>query len=98
MRRIQERLSGHIVVLGYGISGSEAVHELIERGTDPSCIVVMDPSGERLAEAEALGCNVIEADASRKRRAEVIDKMAATLILQGALDRMRQAHLVRHDD
>ena len=38
------------------------------------------------AQAERL---LIEADASRKRRAEVIDKMAATLILQGALDRMR---------
>lgn len=32
---------------------------------------------------------LIEADASRRRRAEVIDKMAATIILQGALDRMR---------
>ena len=42
MARIQEQLSDHIVVLGYGISGSEAVGELIERGTDPSCIVVID--------------------------------------------------------
>jgi len=33
---------------------------------------------------------LIEADSSRKRRSEVVDKMAATLILQGALDRMRQ--------
>jgi putative holliday junction resolvase len=32
---------------------------------------------------------LIEADTSRKRRAEVIDKMAAGIILQGALDRMR---------
>lgn len=32
---------------------------------------------------------LIAADASRKRRADVIDKLAATLILQGALDRMR---------
>jgi putative pre-16S rRNA nuclease len=32
---------------------------------------------------------LIEADSSRKRRSEVVDKMAATLILQGALDRMR---------
>ncbi|MFZ4807622.1 MAG: Holliday junction resolvase RuvX [Hyphomicrobiaceae bacterium] len=31
---------------------------------------------------------LIEADQSRKRRAEVIDKLAATLILQGALDRI----------
>ncbi len=43
---------------------------------------------ERLTTAEAERL-LIEADASRKRRAEVIDKMAATLILQGALDRMR---------
>ena len=31
---------------------------------------------------------LLEADASRKRRAEVVDKVAATIILQGALDRM----------
>ena len=34
---------------------------------------------------------LIDADQSRKRRAEVIDKLAATLILQSALDRMRYA-------
>jgi putative Holliday junction resolvase len=32
---------------------------------------------------------LLEADTSRKRRAELVDKLAATLILQGALDRMR---------
>jgi putative Holliday junction resolvase len=31
---------------------------------------------------------LIAADASRRRRAEVVDKLAATVILQGALDRM----------
>jgi voltage-gated potassium channel len=41
------------------------VHELIDRGTDPECIVVMDDSPERLEVAETLGCNVIEADATR---------------------------------
>ena len=33
--------------------------------------------------------HLIEADASRKRRAEVVDRMAAAYILQGALDRLR---------
>lgn len=33
---------------------------------------------------------LLAADASRKRRSEVIDKMAAAIILQGALDRMRR--------
>jgi voltage-gated potassium channel len=65
MARIQEELTDHIVVLGFGVSGSEAVKELIARGTDPACIVVMDPVPERLKLAEELGCNVIEADASR---------------------------------
>lgn len=65
MARIQAKLSDHIVVLGYGISGSEAVAELIARGTDPHCIVVMDTDPERLAAAEQIGCNVIEADATR---------------------------------
>jgi putative Holliday junction resolvase len=32
---------------------------------------------------------LLEADMSRRRRAQVIDKVAATLILQGALDRLR---------
>lgn len=32
---------------------------------------------------------LLEADATRKRRAEVIDNIAASFILQGALDRMR---------
>jgi putative Holliday junction resolvase len=43
---------------------------------------------ERLTTAAAERM-LIEADTSRQRRAQVIDKLAATLILQGALDRMR---------
>ena len=43
---------------------------------------------ERLSTAEAERM-LIAADASRKRRAEVIDKVAATIILQSALDRLR---------
>lgn len=65
MAQIQKTLTDHIVVLGYGISGSQAVNELIDRGTDPGCIVVLDQSEERLALAEELGCNVIAGDATR---------------------------------
>nr|WP_202408109.1 potassium channel family protein [Novosphingobium silvae] len=65
MKRIQERLADHIVVLGYGVSGSEAVQELIARGTQASCIVVVDPSSARLRRAEQVGCNVLEGDATR---------------------------------
>lgn len=43
---------------------------------------------ERLSTAEAERM-LIDADQSRRRRAQVIDKLAATIILQNALDRMR---------
>lgn len=43
---------------------------------------------ERLS-TTAVTRTLLEADASRARRAEVVDKMAASFILQGALDRMQ---------
>jgi putative Holliday junction resolvase len=42
---------------------------------------------ERLSTA-AVTRTLLEADASRKRRGELVDKMAAGYILQGALDRL----------
>lgn len=65
MKLIQRNLNNHIVVCGYGVSGSEAVHELLARGTDPREIVVIDGSPIALERAEACGCAVLEADATR---------------------------------
>ncbi|SRR5579885_301824 len=48
-------------------------------------IVLVD---ERLSTA-AVTRTLLEADASRKRRGQVVDKMAAAYILQGALDQLR---------
>lgn len=64
MARIQKQLTDHVVVLGYGISGSQAVEELIERGTPAHCIVVVDQNEDRLAAAERMGCNVLAGDAT----------------------------------
>ena len=84
MEQIQENLAGHIVVLGSGVSGSESVHELIERGIPPNHIVVVDPSEERLAEAEALGCNVMAADATRDSTLEAVRIRKAERVLVSA--------------
>lgn len=65
MAVIQRTLRDHIVVAGYGTSGSEAVDELIARGTDPRSIVVIDQSESALEAAEKLGCAVIAGDATR---------------------------------
>jgi len=51
----------------------------------PAPIVFWD---ERLSTA-AVTRTLLEADSSRRRRAEVVDKMAAAYILQGALDRLQ---------
>lgn len=45
---------------------------------------------ERLSTA-AVNRTLIDADRSRARRSELVDKMAASYILQGALDRLRYA-------
>lgn len=84
MARIQEKLTDHIVVLGYGVSGSEAVAELIERGTNPSTIVVIDPSEARLADAETLGCNIMAADATRDETLQAVRIHEAQTVLVSA--------------
>ncbi|KPQ32002.1 MAG: Kef-type K+ transport system, predicted NAD-binding component, partial [Porphyrobacter sp. HL-46] len=88
MARIQEQLTDHVVVLGYGVSGSQSVGELIDRGVDPRCIVVIDPSEDRLAEAEKLGVNVMTADATRDEtlKAVRIEQAQSVLISAGRDD------------
>jgi voltage-gated potassium channel len=84
MARIQEKLSDHIVVLGYGVSGSEAVNELIARGTNPRDIVVIDPDEENLVDAEAMGCNVLVGDATRDDTLKAVRISEAQTILVSA--------------
>lgn len=84
MARIQEQLTDHVVVLGFGISGAQSVGELIERGVDPRRIVVIDPIEDRLAEAEKLGVNVMAADATRDETLKAVRIAAASSVLVSA--------------
>lgn len=84
MARIQRRLTDHIVVAGFGTSGSKAVAELIARGTDPAKIVVVDTNQAALAQAENLGCIVVDADASRDSTLEAVQVTAAKLMIVSA--------------
>ncbi|MDE1467106.1 potassium channel family protein [Aurantiacibacter sp. D1-12] len=84
MAKIQDQLEDHVVVLGFGVSGAEAVEELIERGTDPASIVVMDTDEHRLELAESMGCTVIEADASRDENLESVRISKAQTVLVSA--------------
>jgi putative Holliday junction resolvase len=96
--RLQELIATHGVIglvlgLPANLDGSEGPRAQSTRalarnlnGLSPLPILLWD---ERLTTAAAERM-LIEADTSRKRRAEVIDKLAATIILQGALNRMRR--------
>jgi voltage-gated potassium channel len=84
MARIQDKLTDHVVVLGFGVSGSQSVEELIERGTDASKIVVVDPSEERLKAAEKLGVAVLAGDASRDETLKAVRIETASSVLVSA--------------
>ena len=72
MQRIQKTLRNHVVVAGFGVSGSEAVAELLERGVKSERIVVVDPREDAILQAEALGCIVIQSDATRDATLETV--------------------------
>jgi len=61
MAKLQKTLGNHIVVAGFGTSGSEAVDELIARGALAQDIVVIDCEEEALERAESLGCAILNA-------------------------------------
>jgi voltage-gated potassium channel len=88
MKLIQKNLHDHIVVCGFGTSGSEAVDELLARGTDPREIVVIDTSPAALERAAACGCAVIEADATRDEslKAVKIDRARNVIVSAGRDD------------
>ncbi|HEV2748509.1 MAG TPA: potassium channel family protein [Allosphingosinicella sp.] len=67
MAYIQKTLCDHIIVAGFGTTGSEAVDELIARGTPAGDIVVIDSDLEALERAKAIGCAVFDADATRDK-------------------------------
>ena len=84
---------GFVLGLPANMDGSEGPRAQASRafarninGLSPLPVLLWD---ERLTTLQAERM-LIEADTSRKRRADVIDKLAATLILQGAMDRLRR--------
>jgi len=82
---------GFILGLPVNMDGSEGPRAQATRAFARNLAALTDLPivfwDERLSTA-AVTRTLIEADASRRRRAEVVDKMAAAYILQGALDRM----------
>jgi len=77
MAMIQRTLAGHIIVAGYGTTGSETVDELIARGRTPGSIVVIDQHEGNVARAKECGCIVLQADATRDQVLKDVHIMSA---------------------
>ena len=88
MKRIQRTLCDHIIVAGFGTKNTRAVKELIDLGSDPPDIVVIDTNDDRLEKAKAMGCTVLKADATRDEtlRAVHIDRAKLMIISAGRDD------------
>jgi putative Holliday junction resolvase len=88
----EHRIGGLVLGLPANLDGSEGPRAQSTRafakninGLSPLPILLWDERWSTMAANRML----IDADASRKRRSEVVDKVAATIILQTALDRMK---------
>jgi putative Holliday junction resolvase len=88
----EQNVGGLVIGLPLNMDGSEGpasqsarafARNFAARADFPVALV-----DERLSTA-AVTRTLLDADASRRRRAEVVDKMAAAYILQGALDRLK---------
>ena len=88
----EQKVGGLVVGLPLNMDGSDGPSAQSARAFgrnwvnhSPLPVVFQD---ERLS-TSAVTRTLLEFDASRARRGEVVDKMAAAYILQGALDRLR---------
>jgi putative Holliday junction resolvase len=87
----ERKVAGFVIGLPLNMDGSEGPRAQATRAFVRNLMALTELPivlwDERLSTA-AVTRTLLEADASRKRRSEVVDKMAAAFILQGALDRL----------
>jgi len=89
----KNNIGGFVLGLPLNMDGTEGPRaqatRAFARNLTPIITLPLAFWDERLS-TQAVTRTLLEADASRKRRAELVDKMAAAYILQGAIDRLTQ--------
>ena len=88
MAKLQETLSRHIIICGFGHTGMSAAKELMARGVKAEQILVIDTLEERVRLAGSLGIAAMQADASQEAvlADAVIGKAKAVIIAAGRDD------------
>jgi putative Holliday junction resolvase len=89
----ERQCAGFVIGLPLNMDGSAGPSAQAARAFARNLLALRDTPlllwDERLSTA-AVTRTLIEGDASRRRRGEVVDKMAAAYMLQGALDAMQE--------
>lgn len=84
-------VAGLVIGLPLNMDGTEGPRvqstRAFVRSLTPLCDLLLVYQDERMS-TQAVTRTLLEADASRAKRADVVDKMAAAYILQGVLDRL----------
>ncbi|MBX3095512.1 MAG: NAD-binding protein [Fimbriimonadaceae bacterium] len=83
MERLKKTLHNHIVICGFGVKGRSAVRELIERGTPPEQIMVIDESPAAIEEANRLAVNFLLGNAASEQmlRDAAIERAAHAIVV-----------------
>jgi voltage-gated potassium channel len=85
--RWRRQLHDHTVVIGYGTAGRSAVRSLIRSGQNPAQIVVIDPRGSAVTDANNHGYAALECDGTRR-----------DILRQAEISRARQVIITVHRD
>ena len=82
MRRIQKDLCDHIIVAGFGRSGSKSVEELLAKGVLSERMVAIDCDPLAVERAKSLGLAGMEGDASDNEvlAAARVERAAALIV------------------
>lgn len=66
LKNLKKRLSGHIILVGYGSTGKAVAEELVHYGNRKEDILVIDSERERTEEASSHGFVALRGDATRE--------------------------------
>ena len=88
LARWRKRMKDHVVVLGYGTKGRNAVRALVQQGTSPSSIVVIDRSPEAMAEVAHEGYTGVRGSATDEHalRQALVDRARVAIVALGRDD------------
>ena len=88
MKQIQKKLCDHVIIAGFGRSGSKAAEELLAKGVRPETMVAIDCKRAAVDRAKTLGLAAMQGDASDNEvlAAAHVERASAMVISAGRDD------------